>query len=173
MTQKTALQVLLSIGLVAVWVFGVPLSAGAETLSYKSYVWMNKYDPVVVDEATALRVSLAQRGGIYVCDTGEVATIQRVSLNEFTKEMGTATIYETIKFPDGSTILLKGQTVLRQAGGQTTSDQGTTEILKGTGRFAGIKGTGKYANKFLPADKGDAGSKQYGEGTITYTLPPK
>jgi hypothetical protein len=149
------------------------IQVAAETLNYKAYVWMNREVIVEVDEAEGNSVSLAQRGGFYVCDTGEVATITRVSLNETTRELGTATIYETIKFADGSTILLKGQSVRRRAGGRTTSSEGTTEILKGTGRFAGIKGTGAYKNAFLPADKGDAGSKQYGEGTLTYTLPPK
>jgi hypothetical protein len=55
----------------------------------------------------------------------------------------------------------------------TTASDATSEIIKGTGRFAGIKGTGRDTRKFLPAEKGEAGSKQYGEGTLTYTLPPK
>jgi hypothetical protein len=134
---------------------------------------MNRQDTAVVDEAAGVRLSLAQRGGIYVCDTGEVATIQRVSINEVTKEMGLATIYETIKFPDGSTILLRGKSENPQAGGRATSYKGTTEILRGTGRFTGIKGTGAYELKALPAEKGDLGTKQYGEGALAYTLPPK
>ena len=47
------------------------------------------------------------------------------------------------------------------------------EIIKGTGRFEGIKGTQSAKAKALPADKGEAGSKLYGEGTLAYTLPPK
>jgi hypothetical protein len=49
----------------------------------------------------------------------------------------------------------------------------TSEILKGTGRFVGIKGTQSAKIKYLPLEKGDAGPRGYGEGTITYTLPPK
>jgi hypothetical protein len=173
MTKKAALQVFLGIGVLAVWALGLSLPAAAETLHYKAYVWMDKSESVVVDEAAGVRLSLVQRGGIYACDTGEVATMRRASLNEVTKEMGAATMYETIKFPDGSTILLRAKMENPQAGGQATSYKGTIEILKGTGRFAGIKGTGTYDAKALPAEKGDVGSKQYGEGTLTYTLPPK
>ncbi len=89
------------------------------------------------------------------------------------KGAGSATVYETIKFPDGSTIMLKGQSALSGTAGGTTSSEGTREIIKGTGRFEGIKGTGSSKNRFLRAEKREAGSKQYGEGTITYTLPPK
>jgi hypothetical protein len=48
-----------------------------------------------------------------------------------------------------------------------------SEIIKGTGRFEGIKGTQSAKAKYLPLEKGEGGSKGYGEGTITYTLPPK
>ena len=106
-------------------------------------------------------------------DNGEIATIKRVSLNDSTRDAGTSTIYETIKFADGSTIMLKGQSARRRTAGVTTASDATSEIIKGTGRFEGIKGTGRDARKFLPAEKGEAGSKQYGEGTLTYTLPPK
>jgi hypothetical protein len=158
---------------ISAWMLGSAMQASAETLNYKAYVWMNREERVVVDEAEGHFVSLAQRGGFYACDNGEIATIQRVSFNDQTKGAGTATIYETIKFADGSTIMLRGQSAQSRTGGATTSSEASSEILKGTGRFAGIKGTGRDKRTFLPAEKGDAGSKQYGEGTLTYTLPPK
>jgi hypothetical protein len=44
----------------------------------------------------------------------------------------------------------------------------TSEIIKGTGRFEGIKGTEAIkAIKWLPVEQGEAGTKRYGEGTIT------
>ena len=49
----------------------------------------------------------------------------------------------------------------------------TSEIIKGTGRFDGIKGTQSVKTKYLPLGKGEVAPKGYGEGTITYTLPPK
>jgi hypothetical protein len=47
------------------------------------------------------------------------------------------------------------------------------EIIKGTGRFEGIKGTQSAKTNYLPVEPGEAGARGYGEGTITYTLPPK
>jgi hypothetical protein len=76
--------------------------------------------------------------------------------------------YSTITFADGSTMIVKGQgTVGGGAGGWTS------EIMKGTGRFARIKGTLTSKSKYLSREKGEAGAKGYGEGTITYTLPSK
>ncbi len=63
--------------------------------------------------------------------------------------------------------LFKG-TITAGASGESTS-----EIIKGTGRFEGIRGSVSAKTKNLPAEKGEAGPKQYGEGTITYTLPTK
>ena len=173
MTTPKSLRVLVGMLVISVWVLGSALPAGAETLHHKSYVWMNREDIAVVDEAEGHTVSLAQRGGFYVLDTGEVATIKRVSLNDSTREAGVSTIYETIKFADGSTIMLKGQSARRRKARVTILSDATSEIIKGTGRFAGIKGTGMDKRTFLPAEKGEAGSKQYGEGTLIYTLLPK
>jgi hypothetical protein len=173
MATPKSLRVLFGMVAISALVLGSALSGEAETLHYKSYVWMNREDIAMVDEAEGHSVSLAQRGGFYVLDTGEVATIKRVSLNDSTREAGVSTIYETIKFADGSTIVLKGQSVRSRTAGVTTASDATSEIIKGAGRFAGIKGTGRDKRTFLPAEKGEAGSKQYGEGTLTYTLPPK
>jgi hypothetical protein len=173
MATRQALRVLFGMLVIVAWMLGSAMQAGVESLHYKSYVWMNREDIGVIDDAEVHTVSFAQRGGFYVLDNGEVATTKRLSLNDSTREAGVSTIYETIKFADGSTIMLKGQSVRSRTAGVTTASEATSEIIKGTGRFAGIKGTGRDTRKFLPAEKGEAGSKQYGEGTPTYTLPPK
>jgi hypothetical protein len=173
MATKKSIGVLFGILVISAWVLGSVIQAGAETMNYKFYVWMIKQEIVPVDDVEGHIVTLAERGGFYVFETGEIATIKRVSLNDLIKGAGPATFYETIKFPDGSTIMLKGQSGLRGTGGETTSSQRTIEIIKGTGRFEGIKGTGSATAKFLPGEKGEAGPKQYGEGSITYTLPSK
>ena len=173
MATRKSILFLFAILLIAVWVLGSAIQAGAETMNYKFYVWMNKREAVSVDDVEGHIVTLAQRGGFYVLENGEIATIKRVSMNDLIKGAGSAVAYETVTFADGSTIVLKRQSTLRGAEGEVTSSESTSQILKGTGRFEGIKGTQRDKTKFLPADKGDAGSKQYGEGTITYTLPPK
>ena len=173
MTTKKSMFVLIGILLISAWVIGSAIQAGAETMNYKFYVWMNKREAVSVDDVEGHFVTLAQRGGFYVLENGEIATIKRVSMNDLIKGAGSAVAYETITFADGSTIVLKRQSTLRGTAEVTVSSESTSQILKGTGRFEGIKGTQSDKTKFLPADKEDAGSKQYGEGTITYTLPSK
>jgi hypothetical protein len=172
-TQKS-LRVLVGILVISASILGSAMQAGAETLNYKSYIWMNKQEIVPVGDVEGHNLYLSQRGGFYVWDNGEIATITRASLNDLIKGAGPATTYETIKFADGSTIMLKGQSTLTgTAVGTPASGEYTSEIINGTGRFEGIKGTQSAKAKFLPAEKAEAGSKQYGEGTLTYTLPAK
>jgi hypothetical protein len=105
-------------------------------------------------------VILAQRGGFYVFGNGEIATMKSVSMNNLIKGAGSAMEYATINFADGSTIMLKGQSTLRgTAEGAIASSEQTMEIIKSTGRFEGIKGTVSSKIKFLPVEKGEAGSK--------------
>jgi hypothetical protein len=78
--------------------------------------------------------------------------------------------YNTITFADGSTIIIKSQGTI---GGSFISGGFTSEIIKGTGRFAGSKGTLTAKIKYLPLEKGEVGPKGIGEGTLNYTLPSK
>jgi len=174
MATKKSMWVLFGILVISVWILGSTIQAGAETMNYKFYVWMNKEERVPVGDVEGHVLALAQRGGFYVLENGEIATMKRVSINDLVKGAGSAVLYETITFADGSTIMIKGLSTLRgTATGTTASSESTSEILKGTGRFEGIKGTNSAKRKFLPEEKGEAGSKQYGEGTIAYTLPSK
>ena len=45
--------------------------------------------------------------------------------------------------------------------------------MKAFARSEKIEGTQTARAKHLPVEKREAGPKGYGEGTITYTLPPK
>ncbi|HME45129.1 MAG TPA: hypothetical protein VKF36_18695 [Syntrophorhabdales bacterium] len=174
MRTRTAVKVLLGIVVISAWVLGSGAQAGAETMNYKFYMWMIKADRVPIDDVEGHILALAQRGGFYVFENGEIATTKRVSMNDLVNESGSSMSYETIKFVDGSTIVLKGQGSAKgTATGALGSTETTSEIIKGTGRFEGIKGTQSAKAKALPADKGEAGSKLYGEGTLAYTLPPK
>ncbi len=172
-TRKTV-WVLFGILVISVWVLGSSIPAGAETMNYKYYSWMNKQEIVPIDDVEGHIVTLAQRGGFYVFESGEIATTKIVSLNDLVKLSGPATVYETITFTDGSTIMSKGQSILSgTAAGTGGSGESTREIIKGTGRFEGIKGTQSAKVKYLPVEKAEAGRKAYGEGIFTYTLPTK
>ncbi len=172
MVTKKSICVLLVNLAISFLVLGSSMQARAEIMNYKSYVWMNKQEKVPVDDVKGHEVILAQRGGFYVLENGEIATIRRVSMNDLIKGAGSAWAYETITFADGSTIIAKYQANLTGTGAGAPKEI-VGEIIKGTGRFEGIKGTQRATAKFVPAAKGDAGTKLYGEGTITYTLPSK
>jgi hypothetical protein len=168
MATKKLIWVLFGILVISVWVLGSAIQAGAETMNYKFYTYVIKGEWVPVPDVEGHAVGLLARGAFYVFENGEVATINHVATGDFIKGAGPFWQYVTIKFEDGSTIVIKSQGT---AGG--TESRWTSEIIKGTGRFEGIKGTQSAKAKYLPVEKGEAGPKGYGEGTITYTLPSK
>jgi hypothetical protein len=168
MATKKSMSVLFGILLTLALVHGPAIQAGAETLNYKFYTWVIKAESVPVGDVEGHAVLYVVRGAFYVFETGEVATIDHVATGDFIKGGGPFMQYVTIKFKDGSTIIIKGQGTL----GGTAADW-RSEIIKGTGRFEGIKGTQSAKAKYLPVEKGEAGPKGYGEGAITYTLPSK
>jgi hypothetical protein len=141
-------------------------------MNYKFYTYVIKGESVSVGDVEGHAVRLEMRGAFYVFENGEVATTNSVATGDLIKWSGPFMQYLTINFADGSTIIIKNQGTV---GGITTGGSGgwTSEIIKGTGRFEGIKGTQSAKAKYLPLEKGEAGSKGYGEGTITYTLPSK
>jgi hypothetical protein len=174
MTTRKSIWALFGILVILAWVLGSIIEARAETMNYKFYTWVNKAERVPIGDVDGHTVSLAVRGAFWVFENGEVATIDHVSTSDFIKGSGPFMQYVTIKFADGSTIIIKSQgTVGAPVAGAVTSGGWTSEIIKGTGRFEGIKGTQSAKVKYLPVEKGEAGAKGYGEGTITYTLPSK
>jgi hypothetical protein len=172
MATKKIMRVLFGILVISAWVLGSAIHVGAETMKYKFYTWVNKAEVVPVPDVEGHTVNLSMRGAFYVFENGEIATINHVGVGDTIKGAGTFMQYVTIKFEDGSTIIIKSQGTVGEytAGG---SGGWTSEIIKGTGRFEGIKGTQSAKAKYLPLEKGEFGPKGYGEGTITYTLPSK
>jgi hypothetical protein len=168
MATKKSKCVLFGILAISAWILGSTIQAGAETMNYKFYTWVNKGESTPVGDVEDHIVRMDMRGAFYVFENGDVATINHVATGDFIKGVGPFMQYVTIKFEDGSTIMIKSQGTM---GGPSAG--WTSEIIKGTGRFEGIKGTQSAKAKYLPLEKGEAGRKGYGEGTITYTLPSK
>jgi hypothetical protein len=143
-------------------------------MNYKFYTWVTKAESVPVGDVEGHIVRYEVRGSFYVLENGEVATVNAVATGDLIKWSGPFMQYVTINFADGSTIIIRSQGTI---GATTAASYGsggwTSEIVKGTGRFQGIKGTQSAKAKYLPVEKGEAGAKGYGEGTITYTLPSK
>jgi len=174
MDTKKSMRVLFGILVISAWVLGSVIQAGAESLNFKFYTYATKTEKFLIDDVEEHIVMYQLRGTFYVFENGEVATINHVATNDLIKGSGPFMQYVTIKFEDGSTIMIKSQGTLGgTAAGSYGSGGWTSEIIKGTGRFEGIKGTQSAKAKFLPVEKGEAGPKGYGEGTITYTLPSK
>jgi hypothetical protein len=174
MATKKSLCVLFVISVISACVLGSAMQAGAETMNYKFYTWVIKGEDVPVGDVEGHIVGLSMRGSFYVFENGEVATINTVATRDLIKGSGPFMQYVTINFADGSTIIIKSQGTLgAPAAGAFTSGGWTSEIIKGTGRFQGIKGTQAAKAKYLPIEKGEAGPRGYGEGTINYTLPSK
>ena len=174
MTTKKSMWVLFGILVISAWILGSAIQAGAETMNYKFYSWVIKSESVPISDMEGHAVGFVMRGGFFVFENGEVATTNTVATADTIKGSGPFMNYVTIKFADGSTIIIKSQgTVGGTAPAAYTSGGWTSEIIKGTGRFEGIKGTDSAKAKYLPVEKGEAGPKGYGEGTITYTLSSK
>jgi len=174
MATKKSTVVLLGILVLSASVLGSAIQTSAETMNYKYYSWTIRGEYVPVGDVEQHLVGYEVRGGFYVFENGEVATTNGVSTSDHIKGAGPFMQYVTINFADGSTIIVKSQgTVEGYATGQSGSGGWTSEIIKGTGRFEGIKGTNSAKANYLPFEKGEVGPKGYGEGTITYTLPPK
>ena len=160
---------------IGVWLVGFATLAGAETMKYKIYTYVVKSENVLIGDVEGHAVSLIIRRAILEFENGETATNSIVTTGDRIKGSGPILVYSTIIFTDGSTIIIKSQgaTAGGTAAGVITRTEATGEIIKGTGRFEGIKGTQSAKTKYLPLEKGEVAPKGYGEGTITYTLPPK
>ena len=168
MATKKSTWVLLGILAIPVWVLGSTIQVGAETLNYKTYTYVTKAESVPVGDVDGHTMTLYVRRAFIVFENGEVATQISVITSDWIKGSGPGLQYNTMTFSDGSTIIMKVQ-----ATRTPTSSKLTREIIKGTGRFEGIRGTGTGTTKFFPVEEGEPGPKGVGEGSITYTLPPK
>jgi hypothetical protein len=168
MAKKKSMKVLFGIFVISAWVVGAAIQASAETLKYKFYSWVIKGESVPVADVEGHAVGFQMREGFNVFENGEVGTVNAVITLDLVGSTGPFMWYTTINFQDGSTIIIKGQGT---SGETSAASEG--EIIKGTGRFEGIKGTQTSKGKFFPLEKGEAGPKNYGEATMTYTLPSK
>ena len=174
MATKNSMWVLFGILLISVWILGSAIQARAETLKFKAYTYVTKAERAPVGDVDGHAVGFSIRRAFIVFENGEVANQISVGTSDLIKGSGPSLQYQTITFSDGSIIIIKTQvTMTGTAPGASTSGKLSREIIKGTGRFEGIKGTGTSTVKYFPVEEGEAGPKGIGEGTITYTLPPK
>jgi hypothetical protein len=174
MATNKSMMVLFGVLMISSFILGSSIQAGAETLKFKFYSYVTRNESVPVGDVEGHILSLTTKMAFCILENGEIATEIAVITNDSTKGFGSAIQYRTMTFADGSTIIVKAQTTAEgTAVGKPAAARTTREIIKGTGRFEGIKGTGTSTVKYLPVEKGEAGPKGIGEGTLTYTLPSK
>ena len=174
MAKRRSIWIVFGMLVTSSCLLGFPIQAGAETLNYKFYTWVNKGETVPVGDVEGHSVWYLVRGAFRAYENGEVATATAVVTGDFIKGAGPIMQYVTLTYGDGSTIIIKSEgTAGVPTAGSPTAGGWKSEIIKGTGRFEGIKGTDSAKAKYFPIEKGEAGPRGYGEGTMTFTLPSK
>lgn len=165
--------------LIALFVISVGLlcsvpQAMAETLNYKAFMHVTQSQNVQIGDVATHWVALVVREGAAALETGEMAWAKGVVTFDVIDGGGPWTLYSTLTFQDGSTIITLSKGISEKHSASGHEDQKRTgEIIKGTGRFEGIKGTASALMKQIPPEKGELGAKALSEVTLTYTLPKK
>ena len=174
MATKKSMWVLLRVFIIAAWLLGSVPQAMTETLNFKWFNHITKYEGAPIPDAEGHLVGFWVREGVVIFESGELAWSKAIGFFDQTKGAGTFAQYGIQTFQDGSTITTysKGTTLATPAGVSSAAKR-TGEIIHGTGRFQGIKGTMTSSSKLLPPEKGEPGGKSLGEGTFVYTLPSK
>lgn len=126
----------------------------------------------IIDAADGVEghvVGAAKFVGISMLDGGQIAAVAYVADIDYVKGNGKYSTYETFKFDDGSTLVMRDTGSSVTEGTKTTFPDGKTEVIGGTGKYKGASGTGEFhGGRILPfADGGDS----YFEGTVTLKEP--
>ncbi len=170
------MRTLLGVLALAVWLLGVAAPAPAETMTCRYANTVRQLESVPVGDVEGHWVGVAVRVGMAFCDAADIANFTVLaSWNQTAGKGGEARAYALWNFVEGSTMLIKFQDSVAPPVDQNFAwdDQGTGEILSGTGRFAGITGSLAYTGKVLKPIKGELGTRAAGDCTFTYTLPAK
>jgi hypothetical protein len=153
---------------------GVKVRRVAETLNFKFFNHVTRYDVFPVGDIEGHNVLISVREGAVIFSSGELAWMKSINYVDFVKaEPYTFDQYFTVTFQDGSRITCHNKGKSPAPLGTTMREKWAGEITNGTGRFQGIKGTAAAQIKFLPVEKDEAGRKALGEVTFDYTLPSK
>ena len=162
-----------SIVVVGIVFLGSVPGASAETLKSKVVLTMttDKSIPVSDQEGHVLGVQVLE--GLALFDNGEIAkTKAEVVYDRVAATTMQAIGYNFWIFEDGSTIVGRFQRLAVVDASGNVSYKTSTELIKGTGRYAGIKGSASSTGKNFPPGKDEA-PKVFNDVTMTYTLPGK
>ena len=156
-----------------VFLASVP-QASAETLTFRLFNHVVKAEMVPISDVEGHVLSLVLREGGALYSNGEWAWMKGTQIRDLVKGAGTAEMYTTATFLDGSSFVVHNKgTMEATSSGVTSGIKWTGDIVYGTGRFEGISGTFTASTRMLPPEKGEAAGKSLDEGTVCYTLPGK
>jgi len=173
MATRKSIWILFGILIIAAWLFGYITQAGAQTYTVKCRTTghLPKVHVIEVGDVPGHILGVSELAGVQSCDDGSVATYSAKSFFDYIKGNGESLSYSLATYEDGSTLWGKWQnTITSDPDGKTSSWEGTTESIGGTGRFEGIQGSGSYTGKRLASAPG-VGAQWYLDTILTYTLP--
>ena len=90
-------------------------------------------------------VGTYQGSGLFFLEDGQVGTTVMKSSYERSNGSGTVQGYYVVTFSDGSGWMEKYDSTTKPIDEKTCSFEGTSTIVRGTGRFEGIKGDRAYS----------------------------
>jgi hypothetical protein len=173
MATKKSTVVLLGILVISALVLGSVIQASAETLKCKSIQTTTKLERMEVGDEKGHLLSLQRMEGLAYCENGEIAKMRSDVVNDFMPEKGVESLgYTFFTFEDGATIINRFRRTTAYGQSGIGSAKASSELIKGTGRFAGIKGTSSGTGKNFVQTKEEPG-RAFTDITITYTLPTK
>lgn len=174
--MRTTLPARLTAAAVLMFTIAVPAVHADRTITEKARVIYHfaRIEVMAVGDVPGHIVALADQRGLTTIDTGEVGVWASKGYLDLTNGIGPHQTYTVTTFADKSTVVTQSRGITSSvAADGSSSFEGTSVIVGGTGRFAGIKGTGTYRGKRMapitPGGQADA----WLESEATYTLPDR
>jgi len=163
---------IIALAALIIFAFGMFVTqAGAATMKFRIVWFHTKVETIQVGDVQGHNLHLGESTGLASVETGEVAVATAKWFGDYAKGTGIVPIaYCRLTFEDGSTIDTKGIIKMwPDPKGKGSLFEGTSEIYRGSGQYAGIQGKGSYTGRRV-APLG-AAAQFYYDWVLTYTLP--
>ena len=153
---------------------GSATQSEAETMKLRVSNVVTKGEGFPVGDVEGHNLAFLTRDGVAVLENGEVGSMKALVINDVMPKGGSFLGYLVLTLVDGSAIVLSFQRCTFSPdpeGKLAFIQQGSGELVNGSGRFKGIKGTMSMTGKVLKPTKEEVAGKAYNDFTLTYTLP--
>jgi len=150
-----------------------PLAGAEKTVKEKGRIVYHfvKVEVMQVGDVPGHIIGVVDARGLSFPDTGEVGTYSNKIMFDLTNGTGPHQGYAMTTFEDKSTVIwqYRGVTTARPDG--TSTFEGTSTYIGGTGRFVGIKGGSSYTGKRMAPVTPGGPADSFADYVATYTLP--